>query len=157
MASPATVPHPPSLLSTDDSNSYDDSALSDCEGPNSEAEVRNQPLQVWPRVLAALKKRREQQQFERHLQKQVQSEAMAKANQQVIAQKMQNYLQSEDPILIKEALNWLMQQKTYPPWSLPLIKCMGASVQNERSEALVEAFQALLLRWGGHGLGIDGR
>ncbi|MBE7385151.1 MAG: hypothetical protein F6J95_027555 [Leptolyngbya sp. SIO1E4] len=63
-------------------------------------------------------------------------------------QKMRDYLRSGDPILMKEALSWLIQQETHPPWSLPLIKYVDVLTQDERSETLVEVFQALLrLQW----------
>ena len=147
-ASPATAPYPPSLLFTKDSNPSDDKALSDCEGGDSEAEVRNQSRQVWRYALAELKKRHEQQQIERRSRQQIHSEAIAKANQRVMAQKMQDYLRSRDPILMKEALNWLIHQETYPPWSLPLLESVEKTVQDERHEALVLVFQALLgLQW----------
>ncbi|MEL6384511.1 MAG: hypothetical protein AAFQ89_19055 [Cyanobacteria bacterium J06626_18] len=147
-ASPAVAPHPPSLLPIDDSNPSDDSALSDGEGADSEAEVRNQQRQVWRQTLADLKKRREQQQIERRSRQQVHSEAIAQANQQVMAQKMQDYLRSEDPILMKEALSWFIQQETYPPWSLPALESVGLSAQDERRQTLVAVFQALLrLQW----------
>ena len=148
MASPATAPYPPSLLPMGDSNPTDSNALSDGAGPNSEAEVRNQPLQEWRQALAALKRRRQQRLIEQRLQRQVRSDAIAKANQPLMAQKMEDYVRSGDPILMKEALCWLTQQETYPPWSLPLIDCPDACVQDERREALVEVFQALLkLQW----------
>lgn len=145
-ASPATAPHPPSLLPTNDRNPSDDNTLSDCEQADSEAEVRNQPHQIWRQAWQELKKRREQQQIERRSRQQVHSEAIAKANQQVMNQKMQDYLRSGDPILMKEALSWLLQQETYLLWSLPSIQYVGR--QDERQKALVAIFQALLrLQW----------
>ena len=147
-ASPATAPHPPSLLPVTDSNSSDDNALSDLEVLDSEDEVRNQQRHVWRQALAKLKNRREQQQSERRSRQQAQSDAIAEANQRLMTQKMQEYLRSEDPILMKEALSWLAQQETYPPWSFPLLEQMDVSVQDERREALVLVFQMLLrLQW----------
>ncbi|MEO0989267.1 MAG: hypothetical protein AAFY20_27605, partial [Cyanobacteria bacterium J06639_14] len=53
-----------------------------------------------------------------------------------------------DPILMKEALNWLTQQETYPPWLLPLIKGGDVSVQDDRCEGLVAVLPMLLtLQW----------
>ncbi|MBE7384719.1 MAG: hypothetical protein F6J95_025310 [Leptolyngbya sp. SIO1E4] len=151
-ASPATAAYPLSLFPGNGSNSMRDKALSDRSTvAGAEEDSNHDPRAAWRQALAALKQRQKQQQIDRHTarsQPPAPWTVRTKPEEPDLIQKMQDYLRSGDPILMKEALHWVTQQKTQPPWLLLPHKLEHWPQQDPRLEALVEVLQALLrLQW----------
>jgi len=148
MAPPATAAHAPSLLSRDVRNSSEAECSSDSIQPISEPPARNSERQVWRQALATLKQRRIQQKTEQRSRFQAHKRGESAQYQRQRAQKMEAYLRSRDPILIREGLHWWVQQASVsdqPPWSSVLEADPGEDV---RLEPLIEVCRALLeLNW----------
>ncbi|NER81741.1 MAG: hypothetical protein F6K42_19700 [Leptolyngbya sp. SIO1D8] len=166
MATPAAVPHPPSLFPTEDRNPSQDKVLGSSEGALEGVAGRNYGQQheppdgrrAWRQLFAGLKQRQAEQKASRQAAAEVarspqtaQQALAIRENQQLMAQRMQDYLRSGDPILMKEVLNWVTQQERYCLWQLspefPL-DWEDVSFRDQRLEGFIEMFRALwILRW----------
>ncbi|MEM1307987.1 MAG: hypothetical protein AAGF98_00550 [Cyanobacteria bacterium P01_H01_bin.153] len=106
-AAPATAAHPTSLLPSDDSNPLQDKGLAHFEEAAAASEVRNEEaLGNWRQLFLDLKARQAQQNREARSQKEAYWQSRARQDRQSYREKMVEYLQSGDPILIREAEQW---------------------------------------------------
>lgn len=110
-AAPATAAHPTSLLPSDDSNPLQDKGLTHLEEAAAASEVRNEEaLGNWRKVFLDLKTRQAQQKRQARSQKEAYRQSRARQDRQSYREKMVEYLQSGDPILIREAEQWLYRE-----------------------------------------------
>lgn len=150
-ASPANSPNPTSLLSGDDRNPLSGNALNPGDGSTVDGEVRNsRQTAAWQQVLIDLKRRRDHQKREQMARQQARLNAISQQDALIQRQKMQDYLISYDPVLMKEGLQWFLQQDEVLLWQLLPEKLGHQSqpVTDSRTETLIQVFQALLsLDW----------
>lgn len=110
-ATPADAAHPTSLLSGDDSNPLQDKGLAHSEEAAAVSEVRNEDaLGGWRQLFLDLKERQVQQKRQARSQKEAYWQSRARQDRQSYREKMVEYLQSGDPILIREAEQWLYRK-----------------------------------------------
>ncbi|MDB9527149.1 hypothetical protein PN498_14200 [Oscillatoria sp. CS-180] len=111
-ASPATASYATSLFTHNDSNPLHKAGLSDSEGTSTESEGRNQEARSsWRQAFLDLKVMRSQQKQAARSQREAYSQVKAQKQVQSQAEKMIEYLQSGDPILVKEGLQWAFRQE----------------------------------------------
>lgn len=152
MATPAIASHAPSLLSGVDRNATHTRVSSSCDGTARGDDGRNDAERsTWRQALAQLKQRQMQQKRELPL---CQSPQVAKKPQllgQALAEKMRNYLRSQDPILMKEGLAWLVQQNEMSPEQFipaDIERWISPDEADPRLKELIEVCGLLLsLRW----------
>ncbi|MEM0978787.1 MAG: hypothetical protein AAGH78_00800 [Cyanobacteria bacterium P01_H01_bin.58] len=111
-ASPATASYDTSLLSSDDRNALQEDDLSDSEGTSTESEVRNEEARLsWRRAFWDLKAARSQQKQTAQLQREAYLQVKVQKQVQSQVEKMIEYLQSGDPILVAEGMKWAFRQE----------------------------------------------
>ncbi|MDB9529681.1 hypothetical protein PN498_27080 [Oscillatoria sp. CS-180] len=110
-AAPANAAHPTSLLPDDARNPLPDKGLTHLEEAAAASEVRNEDaLGSWRKVFLDLKTRQAQQKRQARSQKEAYRQSRARQDRQSYREKMMEYLQSGDPILIREAEQWLYRE-----------------------------------------------
>jgi hypothetical protein len=96
--------------------------------------------------LLDLKRRRSRQKQEQHDNQQAYIGAIAERGAWIQAQKAQEYLQSGDPILLKEGLQWLVGQEASLRQALPV--SFDDRPENAHLDTLVGVCEQLLrLHW----------
>jgi hypothetical protein len=111
-APPATASYATSLFSSDDSNPLPDKGSEYSEVVVEAAGVRNEDSPVgWRQLLVDLQTRRSQQQCQARSHSESNRRAKARQGHQSQREKMVEYLRSGDPILIREGLQWVSQQR----------------------------------------------
>jgi hypothetical protein len=112
MAAPAAASSPTSLLPSNDSNALLEAGSSTSEGGAEASEVRNPTsAPTWEQLMQALKERRSQQQQEARSKTAAFLQSKAQQSAQSQAEEMLEYLQSGDPILVKEGVQWMLRQE----------------------------------------------
>jgi hypothetical protein len=110
-AAPATPPQSTSLLQSTDRNPLQDNAFNPLETSPGSTGVRNDETAIgWRQVLRSLKVQRSRQKQDQQVQRTAHLASKAQIYAQKQQEKMVAYLQSGDPILVQEALQWLAQQ-----------------------------------------------
>ena len=111
MASPASLANPTSLLCAADRNPLSDKEFSSLGGDYSAKGVRNgAELVGWKYWFAVLEGQRDRQKQDQMTQRATYLQSRAQIHAQRQRDKMVTYLRSQDPILMKEALTWALQQ-----------------------------------------------
>lgn len=115
-AAPANAAHPTSLLPSDDSNPLPDKGLTHLEEGAAASEVRNEEaLGSWRKAFLDLKTRQAQQKRQARSQKEAYRQFRGRQDRQSYREKMMEYLQSGDPILIREAEQWFRRESDSEP------------------------------------------
>ena len=149
LATPATAPHPTSLLPADACNPLSAQDLSDSEAPTGAGEVCNEDSRrVWRQRMLALKAQRSRQQQAARSQREAYWQVKARQTRHRQAETMAEYMRSRDPILMKAALEWVVQQDTGPLPSVIPIDIRDWLCTNPDLEALMAVCEQILrLAW----------
>ncbi|MEM0980876.1 MAG: hypothetical protein AAGH78_11455 [Cyanobacteria bacterium P01_H01_bin.58] len=114
-APPANTAYPPSLLPSNDRNPLQDNDLnpSECaiEGQAVRNDCEEEAAKPWRQLKLDLKARRSWQKQAARSQKEAYLRSKAQQQYQSYRDKMVAYLQSGDPILMREGWQWLSQQQ----------------------------------------------
>lgn len=111
-ASPATASYDTSLLSSNARNTLQEASLSDFEDTSVETGVRNDDARSsWRQAFLDLKVAQSQQKQATRWQREGYLQAKAQKQVQSQVEKMIEYLQSGDPILVEEGMKWSSRQE----------------------------------------------